>query len=198
MEEGSTVQQVRETVLDAPCPGCGHRPLKYLIVDLDLPYFGDALQTTILCEECGFKHADVLILSQKEPVHYEMRISGEEDLCVRVVRSSSGTIRIPEVGMEMEPGPLSEAFVSNVEGVLMRFVDILSFLQRTSESEAERERIMEIFRFIGLVRSGKKSATLVLEDPLGNSAILSDKATKRRLTEDEIKNLKTGILILEK
>jgi len=39
---------------------------------------------------------------------------------------------------------------------------------------------------------------VVIDDPFGNSAIISEKARKRALTEQEVKELKTGMFILEK
>jgi len=63
---------------------------------------------------------DTLILAQRSPVHYEMKVKSVEDLDARVVRSTSGTIRIPELGIDIEPGAASESFVSNIEGVIER------------------------------------------------------------------------------
>ncbi|MBP3800305.1 MAG: hypothetical protein ILA19_04935, partial [Bacilli bacterium] len=39
----------------------------------------------------------------------------KETLSVRVVRSQSATVTIPEIGVKVEPGPKSEGYVTNVE-----------------------------------------------------------------------------------
>ncbi len=184
-----------ETVIDAVCPICNKKTLIYRVEELDIPHFGRCLQTTLICKSCGFRHADIIMLEVHEPVHYELKIENENDLYAKVIRSTSGTITIPEIGAKLEPGPLSEAFITNVEGVLNRFVDILVQLLHTYPSK--REEILKLLRKIGHIRHGKESATLILDDPLGNSAILSEKVQRRKLTEEEIKNLKLGEFTIE-
>ncbi len=182
-------------LLDSPCPICGKNTLYYYANELHIPNFGKCLQTTIVCKSCGFRHADVMMLEVHEPMRYEMVIESEKDLNAKVIRSTSGTITIPEIGGKMEPGPYSEAFITNVEGVLNRFVDIL--LQLLHTYPAKRDEILSIMRKIGYIRHGRMKATIIIEDPFGNSAIVGDKVKKRNLTEEEIKNLKTGELVIE-
>jgi zinc finger protein len=47
---------------------------------------------------------------------------------------------------------------------------------------------------IDKVRRGKGKMTLVIEDPFGNSGIISPRALRRVLASDEACKLKTGIL----
>src|SRR3989304_5674085 len=44
---------------------------------------------------------------------------------------------------------------------------------------------------------GRRPFTVILDDPFGNSGILHDEAEVRPLTEREVKNLKTGMFVLE-
>ena len=125
---------INEIALDASCPMCGEAPLRMRSMALDIPYFGDALQTTLLCGACGFRHGDVLLTRQGDPTRASLKIRRPGDLNARVVRSSSCTVRIPEAGAIMEPGPQSESFISNVEGVLRRFRDIIGFLARNADT----------------------------------------------------------------
>src|SRR5881397_3087310 len=111
--EGSPVNDV---ALDAACPACGAPGLRMRSMALDIPYFGDALQTTVLCEACGFRHGDVLLTNQGPPTRHRLRVRGSSDLNARVVRSSSCTVRVPELGAIMEPSMRSESFISNAEG----------------------------------------------------------------------------------
>ena len=185
----------QEMPINTPCPVCGNRTLRYRATELEIPHFGKCLETLIYCTTCGFKHTDIMIMETREPTRYEMKIETEKDMNARVVRSTSGTITIPELGAKLEPGPYSEAFITNVEGVLNRFVDIL--LQLLHTYPAKKDEILDVMRKIGHIRHGKMNATIILEDPFGNSAIISDKATKRKLTKDEIKNLKTGEITVD-
>ncbi len=183
-----------ETVLDSPCPVCGKRGLIYRAEELKIPHFGNCLQTTIICPHCGFRHADIMMLDIHDPMRYEISIESERDLSAKVIRSTSGTITIPEIGAKLEPGPLSEAFITNVEGLLNRFVDIL--VQLMHDTPEKLEEIREVLRKIGYIRHGRERVTVILEDPLGNSAIIGEHVRKRKLTEEEVKNLKLGEITL--
>ncbi len=178
-----------------PCPICGKKTLFYRAVELEIPNFGKCLETTVYCKSCGFKHSDILMLETHEPLRYEMNIEDVEDLNARVIRSTSGTITIPEIGAKLEPGPFSEAFITNVEGVLNRFVDVLLQLLHTYPDK--RGEILDAMRKIGHIRHGKMKATIILDDPFGNSAIISKKVKKRVLSEEEVKNLKTGEITID-
>jgi len=196
-EEQDEDSPVREVALESACPMCGAQPLLMRSLRLDIPYFGDALQTTVLCRECGFRHADVIHTELGAPTRNTLRVRRAEDVNARVVRSSSCTIRIPEVGAVMEPGPQSEAFISNVEGVLGRFRDILGFLVRNAESDRRRAEARASLRAVDEMVEGRRPFTVILDDPFGNSGILHDEAEVRPLTEHEVKNLKTGMFVLE-
>ena len=184
-----------EMSISAPCPVCGKRELVYRAVELKIPHFGRCLETTIFCRGCGFKHSDIMMLEVHEPMRYEIKIEEEKDLNAKIVRSTSGTITIPEIGAKLEPGPYSEAFITNIEGVLNRFVDILLQLLHTHTDK--RKNILSLMRKIGYIRHGKMKATLILDDPFGNSAIIAEKVKKRKLRDEEIKKLKTGEIDIE-
>lgn len=188
---------VREVALESACPLCDAQPLRMRSFRLDIPYFGDALQTTVLCGECGFRQADVIHTEQKPPTRHTFLVRRAEDVNARVVRSASCTIRIPELGAIMEPGPQSEAFISNVEGVLRRFRDTLGFLVRNAETEERRAEARASIGAVDEMVEGRRPFTVILDDPFGNSGILHDEAELRPLTEREVKNLKTGMFVLE-
>jgi len=154
------------------------------------------MHITSICD-CGFRYSDTLILSQREPVHYEMKVKSIDDLDARVVRSTSGTIRIPELGIDIEPGPASESYISNIEGVLERVEEILGMVIRWDEEE-KTVRAVELLSNIEKTRAGAYEITLVIEDPLGNSAIIAEKAVCRKLTGDEANLLKTGMIMFDK
>lgn len=177
------------------CPVCG-KELSTSWVKDDIPFFGEVMHITSLCE-CGFRYADTLILAEREPVRYELRIKSKEDLNARVVRSTSGTIRIPELGTDIEPGPASESFVSNIEGVLDRVEGILRNVMLWDEKDKTR-RAKELLRTIEKIKTGEYEVTVIIEDPLGNSAIIAEDAIKRKLSREEAVRLKTGMVVFEK
>jgi len=183
---------LREVAVEGTCPLCGGTSLVMRSLPLDLPYFGEALQTTVVCQSCSFRHPDLLLTREAEPARYELSVAGPHDLSARVVRSASGTIRVPELRATIEPGPRAEAFVSNAEGVLRRLRDIADFGVRASETPAARRTAERIVATIDAMIAGGRPFTLIIEDPTGNSAILHDRARKRTLTVTEARRLKRG------
>lgn len=146
------------------CPLC-KRELVISWQEEDIPFFGEILLISANCS-CGFKYADTLILGQREPVRYEMRIQESEDLNARVIRSSSGTIRIPELGIDVEPGPASESYVSNIEGVLCKIKEVVGMVSRWDEEE-KRRRAEEILLELEKVKAGRRELTVFWKIHLG-------------------------------
>jgi len=182
----------------ANCPVCTCA-MEFNWETTDVPYFGEAMIIAGVCE-CGFRHSDTLLLSQKEPARYTLEVSDLNDLDARVIRSSSGTIRVPELGVDIEPGPASESYISNIEGVLDRITEIVVFATTSARQSGDPDKTSrgeQILENIELARQGKFKLTFMIEDPLGNSAIASEKAMKSSLTDEEIADLKTGIILLD-
>jgi len=164
-----------QKVVQGRCPYC-EREIQYLYQTENIPFFSDILIVSGRCK-CGYRHADTMVLGESEPARWELAVEGPEELAVRVVRSASAAIRIPELGVEIDPGPACEGFVSNIEGVLDRIEDVLGTVLTWAEGE-ERENALALKERIGLARVGSIPFTVAIEDPSGNSAIISPKATK--------------------
>lgn len=177
------------------CPVCG-RELRIIVTTYEVPFFDKVLLTSISCE-CGFRHADSIVLGEKEPTRFKIKIN-EKNLFAKVIRSTSGTIRIPELGVTIEPGPASQAFITNLEGVLERVANIVKTLMRWNEGDEEKlRRCEEILEKIEDTIAGREELTLILEDPFGNSLILSDESFREVISEEDAKNLKTGLSVIE-
>jgi len=180
------------------CPVCFSQ-MDFSWETQDIPYFGEAMIIAGTCI-CGFRHSDTILLGQKEPARYTLEVTEIDDLDARVIRSQSGTIRVPELGVDVEPGPASECYISNVEGVLARITDMVAFATRSAREAGDAEKTQrgeEILEAIAQTLQGRYKLTFIIEDPLGNSAIASDKAVRSALSEEEIADLKTGMILLE-
>ncbi|MES2153738.1 MAG: ZPR1 zinc finger domain-containing protein [bacterium] len=189
---------VRTLLEDALCPACGGRGLEYTAEPVDLPYLGQSLETMLRCLACGYRHTDFVLTDHKAPMRYRYIVRVADDMMVRVVRSSSGTIRIPELGILIEPGVASEAFVSNIEGILVRVERVLDQLGRDADDDAMKVRIMDLQDILGGLRDGRTGpVTVVLEDPFGNSAILGERAEKEAIPDDEAEGLKVGAHVFD-
>lgn len=163
----------------------------------NIPYFGDILEVSLVCT-CGFKYVDTIILAQREPLRHCMRVRSEGDLWARVIRSTSGTIRIPEWGVEIAPGPASQAYITNVEGVIDRIQAIVGMARRWSETDEEREKADCLLDAMRVARDGSPDFTIIVEDPQGNSAVIGDGVEVSRLTAEEAEGLPAGMFVIQK
>ncbi|MBE6495426.1 MAG: ZPR1 zinc finger domain-containing protein [Methanobrevibacter thaueri] len=179
------------------CPACGIEGVaKSIMKELEIPHFGKVMETTLQCPSCGFRHSDVLALEHKDPAKHVIEIS-KNTLSVRVVRSQSATVMIPEAGIKVEPGPKSEGYVTNVEGVLTRFESAVIRALNLFDDELSQKNGKGTLEFIQELKKGNGTATLIMLDPFGQSSIVSDKAEVSEIPEDELKGLKTGFSIIE-
>lgn len=178
------------------CPLCNNDLVMSWQRD-NIPYFGDIMYISAKCQ-CSFRFADTMILSSKEPMRYEMSVETLEDLDARVIRSTSGTIRIPEMGIVVEPGTVSESYITNIEGVLQRVQNVLMTASRWVQGDEEKfARSRELLCMLEEVLEGKKKITVIIEDPLGNSAIISKKAVATKLSKEEAERLNTGMVVFD-
>ena len=95
----------------------------------------------------------------------------------------TATIKIPELGVQIDPGPACQGFVTNIEGVLDRIENIVRGALIWAENE-ERENATTLLDQIARARAGALPFTLIIEDPSGNSAIISEKVKKTPLATD--------------
>lgn len=179
------------------CPACGaENKAKSIMREIEIPHFGKVLETTIQCDECGFKHNDIISLEQHDPAKYTIDIN-KDNLSVRVVRSQSATVSIPEIGIKVEPGPKSEGFVTNIEGIIERFKDAAKKALNLFTDEESQKNAKNTLKQLNDLIDGKTTATLIIEDPFGQSNIVSDNLIKEPIPEEDLKNLKTGFSVIE-
>ncbi|MEM3507132.1 MAG: ZPR1 zinc finger domain-containing protein [Candidatus Bathyarchaeia archaeon] len=165
-------------LLGIKCPLCNKDELIFNELEYDVEYFGKLILLTEFCKSCGFKHSDVYFVSEKEPCLIKARIECEEDLSMKVIRSSKATITIPEFGVNIYPGPSSNGFISNVEGVLERIEEIVNFLRASSKDKNKEILCNELIEKIKKAKEGKIKFTIIIKDSSGNSAIISKNPSK--------------------
>lgn len=192
----SDTESCRSFETQTSCPLC-HEDLVIRWQSDEIPYFGEVMYITAACK-CSFRFADTLILTQKEPMRYVLKVEDLEDLNIRVVRSTSGTIRLPELGIDVEPGSISDSYITNIEGVLDRIYNVVITATKWSQDDEEKHsKGLEIQKYLEEVIEGKRPITVVIEDPFGNSAIISDKADSCVLDPEEAGDLKTGMIVFD-
>ncbi len=165
-------------ILDGqPCPMCHNNTLTLREMKREIPYFGPCYIFSMDCTGCNYHMADVESEnSDGKPVKYTIDIENEKDLSIRVVKSSQATIKIPHL-TEITPGPISNGYITNVEGILNRVKKIIEDMKDDEEPTVAKKAKNQLKK-IGRVLWGREKVTLILSDPSGNSAIISEKAKK--------------------
>ena len=161
--------------------------------EYEVQHFGSVLLSVSTCRNCGYKHTDVMTLTAREPVVLAAKINSITDLNIHVVKSGTATVTIPELGATVTPGPYSEGYISNVEGVLGKIEDSLTFML----SSAKGRSLQKGLRMLKKIRTAKENPnfTFVMKDPLGNSALISSEAgkiKKHRLTKTQLLKVRFG------
>ena len=159
------------------CPLCSQNTLILTERETEVPYFGKVYLFSMTCSNCKYHKADIESLEQKEPVKYEFEISSEEDMKVRVVKSSEATVKIPHI-TTITPGSAAQGYVTNIEGILNRVKYQIESLKETAEDEEDRQKAKNLLKKLTRIMWGQEKQKLIIEDPSGNSAIISDKAVK--------------------
>lgn len=182
-----------QSKVNAPCPQCAvEESLTMLTISSEIPYFGEHTQITVLCDTCGWKHTDFIPSDGEKPGFSSLVIDSEKKNAARVVRSSSCTIRIPELDLEVSPGGSSSGYVTNIEGVIKRFENAIETIIRGSDEDQESEIARQILERLRMVKEGEENVRLELLDPRGRSQIIHHDAESRELNNEELEQLETG------
>ncbi|MBL7100931.1 MAG: ZPR1 zinc finger domain-containing protein [Nanoarchaeota archaeon] len=163
------------------CPFCHKKDLILSQEETDVPYFGKTFVFSMDCSNCKYHKADVEATGLKDPVKITFTIENKKDLNVRVVKSSAATVKIPQMRMDVRPGPASDGFITNVEGILGRFEKIIEEERDTAEDEKVKKHAKNLLKKLRKVKWGDAPLKIVIEDPAGNSAVISDKAVIEKL-----------------
>ena len=169
--------------VDIPCPICKVEGEVRMMTHIDeIPYFGEHTQVTVLCNACGWRQSDFIPAEGRKPGGCKLVISKPEHIRARVVRSSSCTVRILELDLEVKPGSSSTGYVSNVEGVIDRFMDVIVMVTRQAYVE---DSDMSDIKTLQMMHT---TLLELKEDPNGHSQILHEDAEMRELEAEELED----------
>ncbi len=162
------------------CPFCHKNTLTLMERKVEVPFFGGLSVFSMTCSSCHYHKADVEALEKKEPCKYTLEISSEEDLSVRVIKGSEATVKLPHV-TTIESGTAANGYVTNVEGILNRVKKQIEIIRDDSDDPVARKKAKNLLKKLQKVMWGQEKLKIIVEDPSGNSAIISDKAVKENL-----------------
>lgn len=162
------------------CVFCKKNTLTLREAEREIPYFGKIAIFSMTCEneECGYHKADVESLEKNDPVKVSFTVSTEDDLNVRVIKSSFAKITIPRIG-SIEPGEASNGYITTVEGVINRIKKQIEIIRDNAEDNTDRKKAKNLLKKLNKTLMGQEELTIKLEDPTGNSAIISEKTVKK-------------------
>ena len=175
-----TVMPQADVLSGQPCPMCRENALTLTEREDEIPYFGKIYIFSMSCSSCKFHKADVESVENKDPSRYSIEVSSEEDMKIRIVRSSAATVKIPHV-VTIEPGTVSNGYVTNVEGIINRVKNQLQQAREDEEDDEAQRKAKNLLKKLNRVTWGQEKIKIIIEDPTGNSAIISDKAVVEKL-----------------
>ena len=163
-----------------PCPMCMQKTLTLMEEEREVPYFGKCYLFSMTCSNCKYHKADIEAAEMHEPSKFTLDLDSEDDMKIRIVRSSQGTINLVRIA-KIEGGPDANGFITNVEGIINRIRSQIESLRDSEEDPAIKKKCKNQLKKLTKIAWGQEKAKLVIEDPTGNSAIISDKAVKSKL-----------------
>ncbi len=183
MEQVQEREPTKIGEMKVKCPACGRETLVLEDYLYEIPHVGKVILTSGKCSYCGYKFTDVRLAEARNPRKIVFQVKEPKDVNVLIVKASTATVKVPELGLEMKPGPAAEGFITTIEGLLARFLDVLRIA--CSSGEADRRACTEKEREIREAMEGKRRFTVIMEDPEGVSAIVSPNAVEEPLTSGE-------------
>lgn len=183
-----------QSKVDVRCPQCHvDGRVSMLSMSSEIPYFGEHTQITITCDSCGWKHTDFIPSDGDKEGFWSIIVDSLQKNSARIIRSSSCTIRIPELDLEVSPGGSASGYITNIEGVLKRFIDAVKSVIRDLENkDSDFQSAQELLQSLLSAVDGSNVLTVELLDPRGRSQIIHDEAESRDLNDSEISALSTG------
>tara|TARA_Y100000310_G_C20673065_1_gene811355 strand:- start:628 stop:1149 length:522 start_codon:yes stop_codon:yes gene_type:complete len=163
------------------CPVCLKKSLELSEDEKDIPYFEKIYLFSMKCSDCDFSKSDLESEDNKGPSSYSFTVESKEDLKVRIVKSGSAKIKFPSLRTNVEPAEASEGYVSNVEGIIKRFEDVLTIERDNADDPSAKKTAKNLLKKLWKVKLGELTLKIVIEDPTGNSAIVSKKAELKKI-----------------
>ena len=169
--KGKSSKQPFEHSFIILCPVCNNKTFNILQRTDNIPHFGEVLETFAHCDSCKYKTSDILPLEKHKATKQNVLVSKNE-MEYRVVKSKFCMIKVPELGLKIDPGPDSEGYITNVEGLLDRIADFLKSLKVLKPKEINK--IEKLIEKIKSAKEGKIKLTIIFSDKTGNSRIIKE------------------------
>lgn len=149
------------------CPSCGEYELVISMYIVETKFFGKIVIESGKCAKCGFLHRDVYLAEYGEPKKIEIKVLPGRAGDYLLIKSSSASVIIPELGIEITPGPAAQGYITTARGILENVHELLTGLCQERDEKCNR-KLNEVSKAI----EGEIGFTLIVEDPLGRSSVV--------------------------
>lgn len=130
--------------VESLCMRCGKTGVTRLLLT-SIPYFLQVIVSSFCCLHCGERNNEVQPAGEVQPkgMTYTVHLTRASDLDRQVVRSSTATLNVPELELEIPP---QRGQLTTIEGILSNTVQDLEFDQplRQQVAPPAYEKIREI------------------------------------------------------
>ena len=164
-----------EVIENQECPVCREKTVQLIQEEKEVPNFCKCYLMSMNCTKCLYHSSGIEVEKKDNPKKYEFTVEKKEDLNVRVIKSGEAVVKIPQLKMSVTPGASSIGYISNIEGVLRRFKKIVEDQRDTSEDPETKKTAKNLLKKFWKAECGELALKIVIEDPSGNSAIISKK-----------------------
>ena len=171
------------------CPACKSGTIRIKKVTYNLPDGDKMLIVLFECDQCNYHKNDVIPFTTRPNSGLMiLRVENENDLKSKIYRSPTATLEIPELELSVEPGPASNFYYTNVEGILYRFEAAVSIYRKSlDDKDPEVPEIDLILNNLEKAMKGKFEFTLKITDTEGGSYIQPEDDSKFKFETLETK-----------
>ncbi|NDB55201.1 ZPR1 zinc finger domain-containing protein, partial [archaeon] len=145
------------------CPSCLEESAKVVSHILDIPYYDDFAMINIACDKCGYRTSDFMNTKSKDPIKMEYNVENINDETTKIVRSSQGIVRIPELGISIEPNGDGSTWIRNIEGILEDMKQKLMVSKRHAENSDEKRKVKSRLKLLKSLQKFERKFTIVVE-----------------------------------
>jgi len=185
MQMYQKADDLEAVVMKSECPACQSEG-EHRMCNVTVPHFRSIILICFYCKSCGFKQAEVKPSGAvpdkgKKIVLKVTKATAAFDLGRDFVKSSSATVQIPEIGLEMCAGTLGGRYLTIEGAVVLVKEQLLSsgnFALGDSSRPDVKAKFEKFIEKMDQVLAGQIDFTFVVTDPMDSSWIYNKFAPK--------------------
>uniref|UniRef100_S4PYI1 Zinc finger protein ZPR1 n=1 Tax=Pararge aegeria TaxID=116150 RepID=S4PYI1_9NEOP len=173
--EGSYDRQVAEEILQfrTNCPDC-NAPADTNMKITNIPHFKEVVIMATVCDACGHRTNEVKSGGgiEDKGVRFVVRVANKDDFSRDILKSETCSMSIPELDLEVGGAALGGRFTT-AEGLVRASLEQIGCAPELSGDAPApaKERMAEFMGKLQEVLDNKRSITIILDDPAGNSYV---------------------------